>query len=134
MYREYRDLTVSSAITQCYRDMGARHRARAHAIQVIFHIQSFFLEFYQQVPSSPYCQNNIFHFLQIIRCEVVPAGKCRRPLVTQMHDSKIKFPLPCRYYLFPAYALNTSHKLRRRMIANAASFQGFQAGRQHDPG
>ena len=65
MYREYRDLTVSSAITQCYRDMGARHRARAHAIQ-------------------------------IIRCEVVPAGKCRRPLVTQMHDSKIKFPLPCR--------------------------------------
>jgi len=65
MYREYRDLTVNSAITQCYRDMGARHRARAHSIQ-------------------------------IIRCEVVPAGKCRRPLVTQMHDSKIKFPLPCR--------------------------------------
>merc|ERR1711874_824728 len=65
MYREYGDLTVSAAITQCYRDMGARHRARAHAIQ-------------------------------IIRCEVVPAGKCRRPLVTQMHDSKIKFPLPCR--------------------------------------
>jgi hypothetical protein len=26
----------------------------------------------------------------------VAAGKCRRPLVTQMHDSKIKFPLPCR--------------------------------------
>merc|ERR1711993_82024 len=23
MYREYRDLTVSAAITQCYRDMGA---------------------------------------------------------------------------------------------------------------
>merc|ERR1712107_695624 len=33
MYREYRDPTVSSAITQCYRDMGARHRARAHAIR-----------------------------------------------------------------------------------------------------
>merc|ERR1711915_966516 len=58
MYREYRDLTVSAAITQCYRDMGARHRARAHSIQ-------------------------------IIRCEVVEAGKCRRPLVSQMHDSKI---------------------------------------------
>merc|ERR1711862_904914 len=27
MYREYRDLTVGGAITQCYRDMGARHRA-----------------------------------------------------------------------------------------------------------
>ena len=35
MYREYRDLTVSAAITQCYRDMGARHRARAHSIQII---------------------------------------------------------------------------------------------------
>ena len=34
MYREYRDLTVCSAVTQCYRDMGARHRARAHSIQV----------------------------------------------------------------------------------------------------
>ena len=65
MYREYRDLSVNAAITACYRDMGARHRARAHAIQ-------------------------------IIRCEEVAAGKCRRPLVTQMHDSKIKFPLPCR--------------------------------------
>jgi len=65
MYREYRDLTVSGAITQCYRDMGARHRARAHAIQ-------------------------------IIRVETVDANKTRRPLVQQMHDSKIKFPLPCR--------------------------------------
>merc|ERR1711953_277623 len=35
MYREYRDLTVSAAVTQCYRDMGARHRARAHSIQII---------------------------------------------------------------------------------------------------
>merc|ERR1719382_1612855 len=64
MYREYRDLTAAKAVTACYTDMAARHRARAHAIQ-------------------------------IIRCEVVAAGKCRRPLVTQMHDSKIKFPLPC---------------------------------------
>merc|ERR1711983_387227 len=65
MYREYRDMTVSAAITQCYRDMGARHRARAHAIQ-------------------------------IIRVEAVAANKTRRPLVQQMHDSKIRFPLPCR--------------------------------------
>lgn len=34
MYREYRDLTVSGAVTQCYRDMGSRHRARAHSVQV----------------------------------------------------------------------------------------------------
>ncbi|XP_065225145.1 large ribosomal subunit protein eL20 [Planococcus citri] len=35
MYREYRDVTVAGAVTQCYRDMGARHRARAHSIQII---------------------------------------------------------------------------------------------------
>jgi len=35
MYREYRDLTTESAVTQLYRDMGARHRARAHSIQVM---------------------------------------------------------------------------------------------------
>jgi large subunit ribosomal protein L18Ae len=35
MYREYRDLTKSGAVTQCYRDMGARHRARPHSIQIM---------------------------------------------------------------------------------------------------
>lgn len=35
MYREYRDLTRCAAVTQCYRDMGARHRARAHSIQIM---------------------------------------------------------------------------------------------------
>ncbi|KAK0426205.1 hypothetical protein QR680_009584 [Steinernema hermaphroditum] len=35
MYREYRDNTVAGAVTQCYRDMGARHRARADRIQII---------------------------------------------------------------------------------------------------
>lgn len=65
MYREYRDLTVSAAVTQCYRDMGARHRARAHSIQ-------------------------------IIRVEPVAAKDTRRAAVKQMHDSKIRFPLPSR--------------------------------------
>jgi len=35
MYREYRDLTREGAVTQCYRDMGAKHRARPHAIQIM---------------------------------------------------------------------------------------------------
>ncbi|DAA25149.1 TPA: ribosomal protein L18a-like [Bos taurus] len=35
MDREYRDLTTAGAVTQCYRDMGARHRARAHLIQIM---------------------------------------------------------------------------------------------------
>merc|ERR1739838_197768 len=56
MYREYRDLTIPSAATQCYRDMGARHRARAHSIQ-------------------------------IMRVEVIPDDKCRRPNTTQWHLS-----------------------------------------------
>merc|ERR1711974_565180 len=65
MYREYRDLTVCAAVTQCYRDMGARHRARAHSIQVL-------------------------------RVEPVAAKDAKRPLIKQMHDNSIKFPLPGR--------------------------------------
>ncbi|XP_057296332.1 60S ribosomal protein L18a-like [Hydractinia symbiolongicarpus] len=65
MYREYRDITVTSAVTQCYRDMAARHRARASSIQ-------------------------------ILKVEVVPSSKCRRPHVKQMHNSKMRFPLTHR--------------------------------------
>uniref|UniRef100_A0A2K5D911 Large ribosomal subunit protein eL20 n=1 Tax=Aotus nancymaae TaxID=37293 RepID=A0A2K5D911_AOTNA len=35
LQREYRDLTTAGAVTQFYRDMGARHRARAHSIQIM---------------------------------------------------------------------------------------------------
>eukprot|EP00042_Codosiga_hollandica_P009523 m.21954 g.21954 ORF g.21954 m.21954 type:complete len:176 (-) comp33321_c0_seq1:130-657(-) len=35
MYREYRDTSRASAVTQCYRDMAARHMTRTHAIQII---------------------------------------------------------------------------------------------------
>uniref|UniRef100_H2YC81 60S ribosomal protein L18a n=1 Tax=Ciona savignyi TaxID=51511 RepID=H2YC81_CIOSA len=35
MYREYRDVKVASAVTACYRDMGARHRARPGSIQIM---------------------------------------------------------------------------------------------------
>uniref|UniRef100_A0A674BAY9 60S ribosomal protein L18a n=1 Tax=Salmo trutta TaxID=8032 RepID=A0A674BAY9_SALTR len=62
---EYRDLTTSAAVTQCYRDMGARHRARAHSIH-------------------------------IMKVQEIAANKCRRPAIKQFHDSKIKFPLPHR--------------------------------------
>jgi large subunit ribosomal protein L18Ae len=65
MYREYRDLTIAAAVTQCYRDMAARHRARSHSIQ-------------------------------IMKVEEIPAAKCKRPHVTQFHNSKIKFPLTHR--------------------------------------
>lgn len=84
MYREYRDLTVSGAVTQCYRDMGARHRARAHSIQVY--------EFISYIYSS----SIILFLLQIIKVEEVKASATRRPQVKQFHDSKIRFPLPKR--------------------------------------
>merc|ERR1711872_778089 len=35
MYKEFRDTTEEGAITQLYREMGARHRARPESIQVI---------------------------------------------------------------------------------------------------
>ncbi|KAM7332704.1 hypothetical protein ACRRTK_009412 [Alexandromys fortis] len=35
VYCEYPDLTMTGTITQCYRDMGARHRAHARSIQIM---------------------------------------------------------------------------------------------------
>ncbi len=35
LYQEYRDLTLAGAVTQCYRDMGARQRARPTSIQIM---------------------------------------------------------------------------------------------------
>ncbi|KAJ8795998.1 hypothetical protein J1605_002760 [Eschrichtius robustus] len=35
MYRQYWDLTAAGTTTQCYRDMGTRHLARAHWIQIM---------------------------------------------------------------------------------------------------
>merc|ERR1739844_393869 len=35
MYREYRDLTVTGAVTQLYNEMAGRHRTRPRSIQII---------------------------------------------------------------------------------------------------
>ena len=35
MYREYRDVKVVSAVTSCYRDTAARHRARTSSVQIM---------------------------------------------------------------------------------------------------
>ena len=34
--------------------------------------------------------------IQIIKVEPVAAKDCRRPLIKQMHDAKIRFPLPSK--------------------------------------
>uniref|UniRef100_A0A2K5WLI1 Large ribosomal subunit protein eL20 n=1 Tax=Macaca fascicularis TaxID=9541 RepID=A0A2K5WLI1_MACFA len=36
------------------------------------------------------------HSIQIMKVEEIAASKCRRPVVKQFHNSKIKFPLPQR--------------------------------------
>lgn len=67
MYREYRDLTIGGAVTQCYSDMASRHRARAHSIQV--RIFSFF-------------HGGVFHVLICVNCLVSDhqdrKGRCRQ--------------------------------------------------------
>ena len=45
MYREYRDTMTSGAVTQCYRDMGARHRARPGSIQILRVSSNFLLAY-----------------------------------------------------------------------------------------
>uniref|UniRef100_A0A8C4YEB4 Large ribosomal subunit protein eL20 n=1 Tax=Gopherus evgoodei TaxID=1825980 RepID=A0A8C4YEB4_9SAUR len=35
LHYDSRNLTTAGAVTQCYRDMGARHRARVHPIQIM---------------------------------------------------------------------------------------------------
>lgn len=35
MYREYRDVTLNSAVDHLYNDMAGRHRSRNQAIQII---------------------------------------------------------------------------------------------------
>lgn len=54
MYREYRDLTTGGAVTQCYRDMGARHRARPGSIQIMR---------VQVIPASKVRSKNLRQFL-----------------------------------------------------------------------
>lgn len=88
MYREYRDLTVGGAVTQCYSDMASRHRARAHSIQVKFSYLKLIILYL----------TNALVPLQIIKIEKVAAIKTRRTLIKQFHDSKIRFPLVQRYH------------------------------------
>ncbi|KAF5397821.1 hypothetical protein PHET_08339 [Paragonimus heterotremus] len=52
IWLRYNSRSEEGAVTQMYREMGARHR--------------------------------------------IPASKCKRPYITQFHDSKLKFPLPHR--------------------------------------
>ena len=66
------------------------------------------------------------------RCEAVAANKTRRPLVQQMHDSKIKFPLPCRYDHHDDS--DDDHYDKSDDDSNDDSVQGPEAGRPADQG
>ena len=80
MYREYRDTTRAGAITQAYREMGARHQTRTHSIQIIR---------IDQIAAGktrrPHMQQ--FHVRDVL------STAATHPAV---QDSKIKFPLPHR--------------------------------------
>ena len=80
MYREYRDLTVCSAVTQCYRDMGARHRARAHSIQVRTILIRFYFSPYPSVNKMRRCfflGNALLSFRLYLLSEVLLSGLSR---------------------------------------------------------
>merc|ERR1719213_1498228 len=48
--------------------------------------------------------------ITIMKTAIIPADKCRRPHVTQMHDSKLKFPVVKKLPLCPK-------KLRKTFLA-----------------
>ena len=54
MHREYRDLTPAGATTQCYRNIGPRHRARASYIRIIR---------IEEVPASKVKSKNLTQFI-----------------------------------------------------------------------
>uniref|UniRef100_A0A8C3S628 Large ribosomal subunit protein eL20 n=1 Tax=Chelydra serpentina TaxID=8475 RepID=A0A8C3S628_CHESE len=66
MYREYRDLTTAGAVTQCYRDMGARHRACAHSIQIMK---------VEEIAASQCCRPVV----KVLRCLYKPRFTTQRP-------------------------------------------------------
>jgi len=66
MYKEYRDLSRAAAISACYQDMAARHRARFASI----------------------------HIIKI--ATLVGKSNVRRAPTKQFMNSSLKFPLPHR--------------------------------------
>jgi large subunit ribosomal protein L18Ae len=72
MYKEYRELSRSDAVSACYQDMAARHRARFRSI----------------------------HIIKI--AEMKGKSNVRRPSTKAFMTSSIKFPLPHRRMRAPS--------------------------------
>merc|ERR1712196_640250 len=70
MYKEYRDMTVTGAVSQMFSEMAGRHRGQSESIT-------------------------------IMKTAIVPASKCRRPHVLQMHKKDLKFPVVKKLPLCP---------------------------------
>lgn len=92
MYREYRDLTTEAAVTQCYRDMGARHRARAHSIQIM-RVES--------IPANKCRRPNIlqFHVIYFFILNYYLDLFFVYTLFYYFQSTKLKFPLTHRVKL-----------------------------------
>merc|ERR1711988_1632102 len=80
-YKEYRELSLTDAVSAMYQDMAGRSRAKSVAIQ-------------------------------ILKTAELKASECKRPIVTQFHSSKIKFPLAHRVAKTPK-AYKTTFKASR---------------------
>jgi len=78
MYKEYRDVSRTSAVDTLYSDMAARHRARFRSIHVSF-----------SNPSESNCK--IIRVVEIPKTEDV-----KRPYIRQLLAKNLKFPLPHR--------------------------------------
>lgn len=80
MYREYRDVSVAGAVTQAYRDMGARHRAQADRIQII-KVQRIEAGVTRRAPVKQFHDSKVKFPLphRVTKRRGVPAFTTRRP-------------------------------------------------------
>ncbi len=89
MFREYRALTLNSAVDAMYSEMAGRHRARPRSIQIIRTAT---------IPTKDAKRPNIMQYT-----DVTPEG-----------DSKsVKFPLPHRIQRAPSKALRSTFMANR---------------------
>jgi len=100
MYKEYRDVSLCGAVDQMYSELSGRHRARFGSIHII------------DTKVVPAGRRAIKRYNPEIHGDVAPIGVVR-PVVKQMLDSRIKFPLPHRIQRAPTKALRATFNARR---------------------
>uniref|UniRef100_A0A674AY65 Large ribosomal subunit protein eL20 n=1 Tax=Salmo trutta TaxID=8032 RepID=A0A674AY65_SALTR len=102
---EYRDLTTSAAVTQCCKYVPVEYRDLTTSAAVTQCCKYVPVEYRDLTTSAAVtqCYRDMgarhrarAHSIHIMKVQEIAANKCRRPAIKQFHDSKIKFPLPHR--------------------------------------